>query len=232
MPFFPDTVIYAIIKKQGKLMNNDQKKIEQHTPLPAVQEDQEILQEYYQSFWRNSKFWLGVVFLLITLIFAFIFKKTVLDTAMNPRQLQAALEFFDISSQWVVNEQINEEDFRGIILVPEVSFRIRNVGKKDLSYVYLLGVFRFMDNGKFIGEGYKMVLRRALPPAGISERITLTAGFGYRASSEAAFEKYKKNWRNSLCELFVKSHNSGLAPVKTFYISRKIAGQDIEIKIK
>jgi hypothetical protein len=213
-------------------MNNDQKNMNPVTPLPEAQENQEILQEYYKSAWHNSKFWLGVVLLLIMLIFAFIYKKTVLDTAMNPRQLKAALEFFDISSQWVVNDQINEDDFRGIILVPEVSFRIRNVGKKDLNYVFLLGVFRFMDNGKFIGEGYQMALRRAVPPAGASARITLKSGFGYRASSAAAFEKYKKEWRNSLCELFAKSHNSGLTSVKTFYISRKIAGQDIEIEIK
>jgi len=167
----------------------------------------------------------------IFLVFAFIYKKTVVDTTINPKQLKASLEFFDISSRWVVNEKIAEEDFSGIILVPEVSFRIRNVGKKDLSYVFLLGVFRFMDNGKFIGEGYRMTLRKPLPPAGESERLTLKAGFGYRASSAAAFEKYKKNWRNSFCELFVKSHNSGLVSVKTFYISRKIAGQDIEIEI-
>jgi hypothetical protein len=213
-------------------MNNDQKKTEPVTPLSGAQENQEILQEYYQSFWHNSKFWLGVIFLFIMLVFAFVYKKTVLDTTMNPRQLQAALEFFDISSQWVVNDKIDEADFKGIILVPEVSFRIRNVGKKNLSYVFLLGVFRFMDNGKFIGEGYQMTLRRALPPAGTSGKITLKAGFGYRASSAEAFEKYKKNWRNSLCEIFAKSHNSGFTPLKTFYVSRKIAGQGIEIEIK
>ena len=213
-------------------MNNDRNNIKQLTPLPVAQENEEILQEYYQSFWRNSKFWLGLVLLFILLIFAFIYKKTVLDTALNPRQLKASLEFFEISSQWVVNEQISDEDFKGILLVPEVSFRIRNVGKKDLSYVFLLGVFRFMDNGKFIGEGYQMALRRPLFPNGTSARITLKAGFGYRASSAAAFEKYKKEWRNSFCELFAKSHNSGFTPVKTFYISRKIAGQDVEIEIK
>jgi hypothetical protein len=194
-------------------------------------ENGEIFQEYYQSFWRNSKFWLGVVLVFIFLVFAFIYKKTVIDTSINPRELKAALEFFDISSQWVVNEKINDGDFNGIILVPEVSFRIRNVGKKDLSYVFLLGVFRFMDNGKFIGEGYRMALRRSLPPAGVSAMITLKSGFGYRASSAAAFEKYKKEWRNSFCELFAKSHNSGLVSVKTFYISHKIAGQEIEIKV-
>ena len=142
------------------------------------------------------------------------------------------MEFFDISSQWKVNEKVNDEDFQGIILVPEVSFRLRNVAKKDLSYVFLLGVFRFMDNGKVIGEGYRMALRRPLPPGGESERITLNAGFGYRATSAAAFEKYKQDWRNSFCEVFAKSHNSGFVLLKTFYISRRIAGQDVEVKIR
>lgn len=212
-------------------MNEDK-----HNPdpliTPVVTEGEEILQEFQKKFWQNSKFWLAVASLLILVVFALLYKTTVVNTAMSSAELKSALELFDISSQWVVNEKVNEEDFKGIILVPEVSFRIRNVGKKDLSYVFLLGVFRFMDSGKVIGEGYQMVLRRALPPNGESEKFTLTAGFGYRASSAAAFEKYKKDWRNSFCEIFVKSHNSGMTPLKTFYISRKIAGQDIEIKIE
>jgi hypothetical protein len=212
-------------------MNEQQKKTDPGPAATAPVQNGEILQEYYRSFWKNSKFWLGVVLVFIFLVFAFIYKKTVIDTSINPQQLKGAMEFFDISSQWVVNEKIADEDFSGIILVPEVSFRIRNVGRNDLSYVFLLGVFRFRDNGKFIGEGYRMTLRRALPPGGESAKITLKAGFGYRASSAEAFEKYKKNWRNSFCELFAKSHNSGLVPVKTFYVSRKIAGQGIEITI-
>jgi len=198
-------------------------------PVPG--QDPEILKDYVKSFWQNSKFWMWLVLLIIFLLFAYVFKKAVMDTSLDPQQLKSALEFFDISSQWVVNENVHEVDFNGIVLVPEVSFRIRNIGEKDLSYVYLLGVFRFMDNGKFIGEGYRLVLKRPLPPKSESERITLKSGFGYRASSAEAFEKYKKNWRNSLCELFVKSHNSGLVSVKTFYISRKIYGQGIEIEI-
>jgi hypothetical protein len=207
---------------------------EKNSPAAPAAEPQgeEILQEYQKRFWQNSKFWLGVASLLILAVFALVYKTTVMDTAMTPAEMKAAVELFDISSQWTVNEKVNEEDFKGIILVPEVSFRIRNVSKKSLSYVFLLGVFRFMDSGKVIGEGYRMVLRRALPPGGESERITLNAGFGYRASSTAAFEKYKHDWRNSFCEVFAKSHNSGFTPLKTFYISRRISGQDIEVKIK
>jgi hypothetical protein len=193
---------------------------------------EEILQEYQKKFWQNSKFWLGVASLLILAVFAFVYKTTVMNTAMTPAEMTAAVELFDISSQWKVTQKVDDDDFQGIILAPEVSFRLRNVSKKDLSYVFLLGVFRFMDTGKVIGEGYRMALRRPLPPGESSERITLNAGFGYRATSAAAFEKYKQDWRNSFCEVFAKSHNSGFVMLKTFYISRRIEGLDVEIKIR
>ena len=211
-------------------MAQDEKNTVKDAPAKSGEED--FLGEYQKRFWQNSKFWLGVVSLLIFAVFAVVYKMTVIDTAISPAELKTALALFDISSDWKVNEKVNEEDFQGIILVPEVSFRIRNVSKRNLSYVFLLGVFRFMDSGKVIGEGYQMTLHRPLPPGGESERITLNAGFGYRASSAAAFEKYKQDWRNSFCDVFAKSHNSGLTPIKTFYISRKIAGQDIEVNIK
>lgn len=210
---------------------NEEKKTTAAPPADGGQDHGEILQEYTRSFWHNSRFWLGVVVVFFTLLFAFLYKKTIVDTSMDPKQLKAAIEFFDISSQWVVNEKVNDGEFQGIILVPEVSFRVRNIGSKELSYVFLLGVFRFMESGKYIGEGYQMTMRRPLSAGAESDRIVLKAGFGYRATSAAAFEKHKENWRNSFCEVFAKSHNSGLIWVKTFYVSRKISGQDIEIKI-
>jgi hypothetical protein len=193
---------------------------------------EEILDEYIKPWWQNSKIWLGVAVLVIAAVFAVVYKKTVVNTSITPAELKAAVVLFDISSQWKVTEKVSDEDFQGIILAPEVSFRIRNVSKKDLSYVFLLGVFRFMDTGKVIGEGYRMTLRQGLPPGGESGRVTLNAGFGYRASSAAAFEKHKQDWRNSFCEVFAKSHNSGLTMLKTFYISRKIEGQDVEVEIR
>ena len=208
---------------------------EKNTPVGAAGNeapDEEILQEYTKKFWQNSKFWLWVVLLLIIAVFALVYKKSVLNTSWTPAELKAAVELFEISSQWKVNERVNDEDFQGVILVPELSFRVRNVSKRDLSYVFLLGVFRFMDTGKTIGEGYRMALRRPLPPGGVSERVTLNAGFGYRATSAAAFEKYKQDWRNSFCEVFAKSHNSGFVTLKTFYISRRIEGLDVEVKIR
>ncbi|MCU0237123.1 MAG: hypothetical protein MUC72_08590 [Acidobacteria bacterium] len=199
---------------------------------PGGKQGEEILQEYTKPFWQNSKFWLWAVLVLVMAVFVLVYKQAVVNTSMTAAELRGAVEIFDISSQWKVNEKVNDEDFQGVILVPELSFRVRNVSQKDLSYVFLLGVFRFMDTGKVIGEGYRMALRRALPPGGVSERITLNAGFGYRATSAAAFERYRQDWRNSFCEVFAKSHNSGFVMLKTFYISRRIEGLDVEVKIR
>jgi hypothetical protein len=199
---------------------------------PGAPQGEEILQEYQKRFWQNSKFWLGAAVLAALAVFAVVYKQTVLNTAVTPAELKSAIALFDISSQWQVTEKVNDVDFQGIVLAPEVSFRLRNVSKRELSYVFLLGVFRFMDSGKVIGEGYRMTLRTPLPPGGESERVTLNAGFGYRASSAMAFEKHKQDWRNSFCEVFAKSHNSGLVLIKTFYISRRIAGQDLEVEIR
>lgn len=193
---------------------------------------QEILVDYRRPFWQNSKFWLGVVLLLILAVFAVVYKRKVMDTAMTAADLKAAVEFFGISSQWKVTEAVDDADFKGVILAPEVTFSIRNVSRRDLSYVFVLGVFRFMDTGKTIGEGYRMALREPLPPGAASPPITLNPGFGYRATSVAAFEKNRENWRNSFCEVFAKSHNSGFVQLKTFYISRKIEGLDVEVEIK
>lgn len=200
--------------------------------LSGAPQGDEILDEYIRPWWQNSKIWLGVTVLVIAAVFALVYKKTVLNKAITPAELKAAIQLFDISSQWKVTEKVSDEDFQGIILAPEVSFRLRNVSKKDLSYVFLLGVFRFMDSGKVIGEGYQMTLRTPLPPGGESERITLNAGFGYRATSAAAFDKHKQDWRNSFCEVFAKSHNSGLTMIRTFYVSRRIEGQDLEVEIR
>ena len=194
-------------------------------------EQREILfEEYRKKFWQRSKFWLGIVLCGIFIVFALVFKRTIVDTSMTAEELKSSLDLFDISSRWVVKEKIVEPGFQGVILVPEVSFRIRNAGTRQLSYVFLLGVFRFLDNGRTIGEGYRMTLHKPLPPGRESDSINLRCGFGYRASSAEAFERNRKDWRNAFTEVFAKSKNSKLVLIKTFYISRLISGQEIEVK--
>lgn len=189
------------------------------------------LQEYYEPKRFGSKFWLSVSLIIITIGFILFYKYGIVDQSITGEELKSSIEFFDINSQWIVKQRIDTDDFKGVILVPQISFRVRNIGTQNLKNVFLLGVFSFLDTGKTIGEGYKMILNESLPPEGESKRITLTSGFGYRASSERAFDKNQKDWRNTFVEIFVRSRNSKLTFAKSFYIARKIEGLDIEIRI-
>ena len=197
----------------------------------AAEEKEIVLQEYFEPKRFGSKFWLSVSLIIITIGFILFYKFGIIDQSITGEELKSSIEFFDINSQWIVKQRIDTDDFKGVILVPQISFRVRNIGKQELKNVFLLGVFSFLDTGKTIGEGYKMIMKEPLPPEGETKRVTLTAGFGYRASSERAFDKNKKDWRNTFVEIFARSRNSRLTFVKSFYIARKIEGLDIEIRL-
>ncbi len=191
-----------------------------------------MLDEYARPKRFGSKFWLSVGLVVILIGMVVLYKFYVVDRSTTEAELKSSIELFDISSQWVVKNRVDTEEFKGVIVVPQVSFRVRNIGGADLKNVFLLGVFAFLDTGKVIGEGYRMTLNQGLPPKKESQRITLTSALGYRASSEQAFAKNPRDWRSTYVEIFVRSRNSKLFFLKSFYISRKIEGQTIDVRIK
>ena len=201
-------------------------------PQP-VNDDEDVLFETYIKRSRfGSKFWLHLIMGVFIILMIFLYKSTVLDKLIPPEELKKSIEVFDIDSQWVVKEEIHEKDFNGILLVPQISFRFRNVGERDLKYVYVLSVFRLEHRAKSLGEGNKMALRTPLQPGGESDRIVLTCIFGYRATSKEAFVKNSKDWQNASADIFVKSGSSNMIFLKKFYIIRKIEGLDKDIEVK
>ena len=194
-------------------------------------EDEPILEDYLKPKRLQPKFWRWVILTIIFVILVYIYKVTVLDPTIDPEELKTSMEIFNINSQWVVSEKIDTPDFKGIVLVPQISFQIRNIGKVNLQYVYFLGVFRLLNRAKPLGEGYRMTLKKPLEPGKESEKIILTSRFGYRASSRQAFNKYSKDWRSAMVQIYVKTGASKLFFFKSFYISRKIEGLEIDIKI-
>jgi len=190
-----------------------------------------ILEEYMKPGILSSKFWLSFSFISISIIIFLIFKFHIFNKPITVEELKSSIQISGISSQWIANKKVNEDDFKGIILVPYISFYVKNIGERDLKHIFFLGVFKFVNTGKFIGDNLKMVLKQPLKPGQKSKKIELVAGFGYRASSKEAFEQNKRNWETSLVELYIKSKNSKLIFLKSFYISKKIRGMNIDIKI-
>lgn len=194
-------------------------------------EPEQILEEYLKPRTRQTKFWLHVTLSVIFIIMALIYKTTVLDTTIDPKVLISSMEVMNVKSQWVENEKIDTPDFKGIVLVPQIAFQVRNIGKVELSYVFMLGVFRFQDTSKTIGEGFMTAFKHPLKPGQISDPIVLTSKFGYRASSKEAFSKNAKDWQTAYVNIYARTGAASLMPLKTYTVDRRIEGLDLEIKI-
>ncbi|MCP5049396.1 MAG: hypothetical protein GY940_19655 [bacterium] len=208
-----------------------EKKEPPKTPDYDLGDDELGLEKYIKPKRYQTKFWLWVILLVILFLLAYIYKTTIIDKTIPVDQLKAAMKIFNINSHWVENEKVDTPDFKGVIVVPEISFQVRNVGTVDLHYVYILGVFRLLDQSKVLGDDYQTAFKDALKPGQESKIIRLRCKFGYRVTSKQALNKQSKDWRSAMVELFVKSGTSGLSSLKSFYISRKIEGLDIEIKV-
>lgn len=191
-----------------------------------------ILEEYIKPGIFNSKFWLSFSFIFISIIIFIIFKFCVFNKPITVEELKSSIQISGISSQWIIKKKVNKDDFKGIILVPYISFHVKNIGEKDFEHVFFLGVFRFVNSGRFIGDNFKMALKQPLKPGQLSKKIELNSGLGYRASSKEAFEQNRRSWETSLVELYIKAKNSKLIFLKSFYISKKIKGMNIDVRIQ
>lgn len=198
-----------------------------------IQNDEDVLfDEYINRSRFGSKFWLSVTMAVVFILAVVVYKVAVLDRIIPPEILKNSIKIFDIDSQWVVKEEVHEKDFDGIILVPQISFRFRNVGETDLKFVHVLGIFRLLNRAKALGEDSRLALKEPLKPGGESERIVLTCNFGYRATSREAFARNPKQWKSASAEIYVQTGGSKLIFINTYYIIRKIQGLDSEIEIK
>lgn len=211
-------------------MNNENKKIEE----TANHDDGILFDEYINRNRFGSRFWLSVTLVACIILSIVAYKVFVLDKIIPPEVLKANLQIFDIDSQWVVQKEVHEKDFNGIILVPQVSFRFRNAGDRDLGNIYILGVFRLANQPKSLGEDNKYIFKETLKPKSDSERIVLSSSFGYRATSKEAFAKNSKQWENATVEIYAKSGSSSYVYLNSFYIIRRIEGlkMGIDINIK
>lgn len=191
----------------------------------------EFLEEYLKPKRYKPRFWVWVTLVISAIILVIIYKITVIDTAINPEELKPSIEIFNLDSQWVVLEEIDTKEFKGIVLVPQISFQVRNIGKVVLRNVFFLGEFRLLDRAKNLGEGFQMAFKKPVNPGQESERIVLTCSAGYKASSKLAFKNNIKEWKRAMVEIYIKTGSSKLIFFKTFYITRKIEGLDVDIQL-
>ncbi len=192
----------------------------------------EYFEEITKPSWKRARFWITTAVFLIMIGYLIYFKFVLVDGGLSKRELKSSVEFFNISSQWIEKGKFNDGDFKGIIMVPQISFQIRNNGSKLMKNIYVLGVFRKLYIGKAMGEGFKITMKKGIPPGKSSENIVINSSFGYRTKSKNSFKRASNEWGKSLVEIYIKSSRSDLFFIKSFYIRQVIEGMSKEVMIK
>lgn len=204
-------------------MNETVNKDEAARPMPD-------LDSYLHQGSRSRTIVLGVVGMavlaaLVWLVFAS--SAPILDD----ETYRAQFSFNTIDSQWVVKQTIERPDFKGILLVPQIRFRVKNESRGPLRAVQMIGVFRFLNSGRSIGESIAYLFDQSAGPGENSDEVVMMTENGYEAGSIQDFEKNRKFWEGAMVEIYAKSGRQKLTFIKSFYISRHIEGLDLDVQI-
>jgi len=205
---------------------------DENKDIPQAGQQEQILAEYIIPLYKQPKFWRWIFLGIVAVVMVLIYKVTIIDKTIDPEVLKSSIEIFNIDSKWVVSEEVDTPEFKGIILVPQISFQVRNIGSVKLSYVRFLGIFSLLGKPKDLGDSVYVAFKKPLEPGIVdSQRIILTAKYGYKATSKQAFSKNSKEWRSCAVDVLVSSGTSQLIKLKTYYVSRRIDGIEIDIKM-
>jgi len=138
----------------------------------------------------------------------------------SPEELKAAVEILDVQTKWVAKSY--QPWPPKLVLVPTISFRIKNISSKPLNYVNFNAIFKFRDDQENLGDNFLAAIRKTpVNPGEMSPVITLKSNFGVEGKSLASF-KDNPQWRAVICRLFIQSRGSTHVPLGEFEISRTI----------
>jgi len=173
-----------------------------------------------------KKFSVVIVFAFIALILAFVFKKTGLINTLSPEELDAILEITDVETKWV--DKYYQPWPPKLVLVPAISFQIRNASEKPLKYVNFNANFRFKDDYENLGDSFLAAIRNiGIAPGEKSEVILLKSNYGVEGKSVNDFET-NPGWKTVFVKLFAQSRGSQYITLGEWEISKTIDFEEPE----
>jgi len=139
---------------------------------------------------------------------------------MSPEELKSSIELTDIETRW--EKKYYQPWPPKLILVPAISFKVKNTGEESLSYIYFNGIFRFIGEKENIGDNFLVGIHgKPLMPGETSEVITLQSNFGVEGDNVNHF-KNNPEWKTAEVRIFSKSKGSQYVLLDEYTISKKI----------
>jgi len=139
---------------------------------------------------------------------------------MSSEELKNSIEVLDYTSVWV--SKYYQPWPPRLILVPQISFRIKNIGPKPLNYVNFNAVFNFKGDPENFGDAFMAAIRaKAVLPGETSPVITLKSNLGVDGKNLAGIRD-NPGWEQAQVRLFAISKGSHPVLLGVFDVSRDI----------
>ncbi|MGB9893523.1 MAG: hypothetical protein ACPLRA_03855 [Candidatus Saccharicenans sp.] len=139
---------------------------------------------------------------------------------MSTEELKNSMEIVEVQTKWVSKE------YRAwppkLVLVPVISFRVKNVSDKPLYYINFNAIFKFKGETKNLGDNFLAAIRKKpVPPGGLSDPITLKSNYGVEGKTLDSF-KNNPYWKPVVVQLFARAHGSDFVLLGEWEVSREI----------
>lgn len=139
---------------------------------------------------------------------------------MSTEELKNSMEIIDVETKWVSKE------YRAwppkLVLVPVISFRVKNVSDKELTYVNFNAIFKFKDETKNLGDNFLAAIRKKpVMPGEVSPVITLKSNYGVEGKTLDSF-KNNPYWKPVVVKLFARSFGSEFVLLGEWEVSKNI----------
>ena len=173
------------------------------------------------------KKWAFVLLMIaVVIVMSFIFRKIGLWKTMSPEELEGSIEVVDVNTKWV--EKFYQAWPPKLILVPAISFKVKNVTEKPLRYINFNAIFKFKDDYENLGDSFMAAIRNdPVLPGGLSDVILLKSNYGIEGKSVTSF-KNNPQWKPVFVSLYAQSKGSQYIPLGEWDVSKKIDFEEPE----
>ncbi|MDQ1353652.1 MAG: hypothetical protein QG657_3958 [Acidobacteriota bacterium] len=192
-----------------------------------MSENETLFEDYMQEkkgfsdYIRQPKSWLTLFTIVMVILLAALFYKSVILDTMSPKEVADSIQVVWHDTKWVEKESTPNE----VKVVPSITVKIKNTGKRPLEYVNLEGVFEIEESGKVLSDGAAQAFSDIpLQPGETSSDIFIKAFFGYSGRTKASILE-NKEWKQIRVKLFARTKGSPPVAIGEIYpIKREIEG--------
>jgi hypothetical protein len=162
----------------------------------------------------------GPAAVLLVLLAVSLFGTAGCSQGMTEEELKASVELVEVDTRW--EKKYYQPWPPKLILVPAISFKIKNVGERPLQYVYCNAIFKLEDENKNLGDNFVAgISGDPVNPGETSVVISLQSFQGVEGQNLAHFND-NPAWKTAEVKIFLKSKGSQFVPVGDYKVSKKI----------